>query len=77
MKIKIMETDPRRLRDMAGDFEIEMPAGASVADMHAAIASAHRRAVYVETWWPPLLRKKFAQRKNIAGVDGDFDATHC
>ena len=76
MKIKIMETDLRRLRDMAGDFEVEMPAGASVADMHAAIASAHRRAVYKETW-PALPRKKFAQRKNIAGVDGDFDATHC
>jgi hypothetical protein len=76
MKIKIMETDLRRLRDMAGDFEIEMPAGASVADMHVAIASAHRRAVYEETR-PALPRKKFVQRKNIAGVDGDFDATRC
>jgi hypothetical protein len=76
MKIKIMETDPLRLRDMAGDFEVEIPAGASVADMHAAIASAHRRAVYEETR-PALLKKKFVQRKNIAGVDGDFDATRC
>ena len=76
MKIKIMETDPRRLRDMADDFEIGVPAGASVADMHAAISAAHRRAVYEETR-PTLLRKKFVQRKNIAGVDGDFDQGHC